>query len=85
MHLYNILKSAIYIDLWEFEYLNVKISDSGFFDVDETNLSSSVKGVFVAGAASGPKDTVYSMVQGSCAAAKVDILLRTSTHSTPSK
>lgn len=65
--------------------LNVKTSDYGFFDIDEANLGTSVKGVFVAGSASGPKDAVYSMIQGSCAAAKVDILLRSSKQSVPTK
>lgn len=58
--------------------MKVNLSDSGFFTVDETMVGSNVKGIFVAGAASGPKDTAYSMIQGSCAAAKVDILLRSS-------
>jgi heterodisulfide reductase subunit A len=57
--------------------MKVNLSDSGFFEVDETMVRSNVEGIFVAGAASGPKDTAYSMIQGSCAAAKVDILLRT--------
>lgn len=58
--------------------MKVDLSDSGFFAVDETTVGSNIKGIFTAGAASGPKDTVYSMIQGSCAAAKVDILFRTS-------
>jgi len=58
--------------------MKVNLSDSGFFAVDEIMVGSNVKGIFVAGAASGPKDTAYSMIQGSCAAAKVDILFRTS-------
>lgn len=58
--------------------MKVNLSDSGFFAVDETMVGSNVEGIFVAGAASGPKDTAYSMIQGSCAAAKVDILFRTS-------
>ncbi|NIU39885.1 FAD-dependent oxidoreductase [Candidatus Bathyarchaeota archaeon] len=57
--------------------MKVNLSDSGFFEVDETTVGSDVKGIFVAGAASGPKDTAYSVTQASCAAAKVDILLRT--------
>lgn len=58
--------------------MKVNLSDSGFFAVDETMVGSNVTGIFVAGAASGPKDTAYSMIQGSCAAAKIDILFRTS-------
>ncbi|NIO36233.1 FAD-dependent oxidoreductase [Candidatus Bathyarchaeota archaeon] len=61
--------------------MKVNLSDSGFFAVDETMVGSNVKGIFVAGSASGPKDTAYSMIRGSCAAAKVDILFRTSLKS----
>lgn len=57
--------------------LNVDLAKSGFFAVDERTLGTNLKGIFVAGAASGPKDIAYSMVQGSCAAAKVDVCLRT--------
>lgn len=56
--------------------LNLELSDSGFFQVAERPVSTNVKGVFVAGAASGLKDIAYSMAQGSCAAAKVDIILK---------
>lgn len=58
------------------ETLNLELSDSGFFKVAERPVSTNVRGVFVAGAASGPKDIAYSMAQGSCAAAKVDIILK---------
>ncbi len=61
--------------------INVNLLDSGFFAVNEMSLGSNVEGIFVAGAASGPKDTAYSMTQGSCTAAKVDILLRTALKS----
>jgi len=57
--------------------MKVNLSDSGFFEVNGTTVGNTVEGIFLAGAASGPKDTSYSMTQGSCAAAKVDILLRT--------
>ncbi|NIO38050.1 FAD-dependent oxidoreductase, partial [Candidatus Bathyarchaeota archaeon] len=60
------------------EAMHVDLSDSGFFAVDETMVGTNVEGIFVVGAASGPKDTAYSMVQGSCAAAKVEVLFRTS-------
>ncbi len=56
--------------------LNLEISDSGFFHITERPVSTNVQGVFVAGAASGLKDIAYSMAQGSCAAAKVDIILK---------
>jgi len=56
--------------------LNLELSDSGFFHVAERPVGTNVKGVFVAGAASGLKDIAYSMAQGSCAAAKVDIVLK---------
>ena len=60
--------------------LNVDLLDSGFFALDERTLSTKVKGIFVAGAAGGPKDIAYSTVQGSCAAAKVHICLRAVKH-----
>ncbi len=53
--------------------LNLKLSDAGFFCVAERPVNTNVKGVFVAGAATGLKDITYSMAQGSCAAAKVYI------------
>ncbi len=56
--------------------LNLELSDSGFFQVVERPVGTNVKGVFVAGAASGLKDIAYSIAQGSCAAAKVDIILK---------
>jgi len=56
--------------------LNLALSDSGFFHAAERPVGTNVKGVFVAGAASGLKDIAYSMAQGSCAAAKVDIILQ---------
>lgn len=58
--------------------LNLELSDSGFIHVTERPVNTNVKGVFVAGAACGLKDIAYSMVQGSCAAAKADIILRSS-------
>jgi len=45
-----------------------------FYELHEMRMHS----FLVAGAESGPKDTAYSMVQGSSAAAKVDILFRNS-------
>ncbi len=56
--------------------LNLELSDSGFFHVAERPVGTNVKGVLVAGVASGLKDIAYSMAQGSCAAAKVDIILK---------
>lgn len=58
------------------EKLNLELSDSGFFQVVERPVGTNVKNVFVAGAASGLKDSTYSITQGSCAAAKVDIALK---------
>ena len=52
--------------------MKLSLLDSGFFAVDETMVGTSVKGIFAVGAASGPKDTAYSIAQGSCAAAKVN-------------
>lgn len=60
------------------DLMKVKLMDSGFFKADEATCETNVKGILVAGSAAGPKDIEYSMVQGSCAAGKVDILLRTS-------
>ncbi len=56
--------------------LNLELSDSGFFHAVDRPVGTNVKGVFVAGAASGLKDIAYSMAQGSCAAAKADIILK---------
>jgi heterodisulfide reductase subunit A len=56
--------------------LKLELSDSGFFHASETPVNTNIKGVFVAGAASGLKDITYSMTQGSCAAAKVDAILK---------
>jgi heterodisulfide reductase subunit A len=61
--------------------MKVNLTDSGFFAVDKTTVRTNVTGIFVAGAASGPKDAAYAAVQGSCAAAKVDILLRSPLNS----
>lgn len=58
------------------EKLNLELSDSGFFRVTESPVGTNVKNVFVAGSASGLKDSIYSINQGSCAAAKVDIALK---------
>lgn len=57
--------------------LRLSLLDSGFFAVDETTVGTEVKGVFVIGAASGPKDIARSIAEGSCAAAKIDSLLKT--------
>jgi heterodisulfide reductase subunit A len=56
--------------------LNIELADSGFFHIAKGTVGTNVEGVFVAGAASGLKDIAYSMAQGSCAAAKVDITLK---------
>jgi heterodisulfide reductase subunit A-like polyferredoxin len=56
--------------------LKLELSDTGFIHTVERPVGTNVKGVFVAGAASGLKDIANSMTQGSCAAAKVDIILK---------
>jgi heterodisulfide reductase subunit A len=56
--------------------LNLKLSESGFFSTVDRPVGTNIEGVFVAGAASGLKDIEYSTAQGSCAAAKVDIILK---------
>jgi len=58
------------------DMLNLELSDSRFFNVAERPVGTNVRGIFVAGAASGLKDIEYSMAHGSCAAAKVDIILK---------
>ncbi len=56
--------------------LNLEVSDAGFFHVAEKPVNTNIRGIFVAGSASGLKNIAYSMAQGSCAAAKVDITLK---------
>lgn len=56
--------------------LNIELSASGFFQVAKKPVNTNAKGIFVVGAASGPKDIPYSMMQGSCAAAKLDATLK---------
>lgn len=56
--------------------LNLSLSDTGFFEVLERPVGTNIKNVFVVGAASGLKNVRYSISQGSCAAAKVDIALK---------
>ncbi len=58
------------------EKLGISTSASGFIEVVDTPVKTNIKGVFAAGAATGPKDIAYSMAQGSCAAAEVDIALK---------
>ena len=52
------------------------MTDFRFFETDEMICETSVKGIFVVGAAGGPKEISHSMVQGSCSASKVKVLLR---------
>lgn len=56
------------------QVMKLSLLDSGFFAVDETTVGTNVKGIFVVGGASGPKDIAYSIAQGSCVAVKVDSL-----------
>ena len=55
------------------ELLRISVDESGFFDACDEELSpaeSSVPGVFLAGAALGPKDIPETVAQASAAAAK---------------
>jgi len=57
--------------------LDLELSGSGFLQVGQSPVSTNKTGVFAAGAVCGLKDTSYSIAQGSCAATKANILLKT--------
>ncbi len=56
--------------------MGLTLSKTGFFKVVSAPLGTDVNGIFVAGANCGPKDTSYSLSQGSAAAAQVNKTLR---------
>ncbi len=56
--------------------LKIDSEESGFFKCEQPPVFSSVKGVFVAGSASGPKDISSCLAEGSAAAAQAAILLK---------
>lgn len=58
------------------ERLRIELNDEGFFKTDTFNpLDSSRPGIYVCGAASGPKDIPETVVQASGASARVGTLL----------
>lgn len=56
--------------------MGLPLSKTGFFQVVSTPLGTGVPEIFVAGVNCGPKDTSYSLSQGSAAAAQVNKTLR---------
>jgi len=59
--------------------LRLKLDDGGFFeavDSDSNSIQTSTEGVFVAGAAEGPKDIAKSVKQADAAALKASAYLR---------
>ena len=55
--------------------LNVDCEESGFFKCEKAPVFTKVKGVFIAGSASGPRDISSCLAEGSAAAAQAAILL----------
>jgi len=56
--------------------LNIDCEESGFFKCEKAPVFTKVKGVFLAGSASGPKDISSCLAKGSAAAAQAAILLK---------
>ena len=56
--------------------LKIDCEESGFFKCEQSPVFTKVKGVFVAGSASGPKDISSCLAEGSAAAAQAAILLK---------
>ena len=56
--------------------LKVDCDESGFFRCDREPVFTKAKGVFIAGAASGPKDITTCLAEGSAAAAQAALLLK---------
>jgi len=56
--------------------LKIECEESGFFKCEKSPVFTKVKGVFLAGAASGPKDITTCLAEGSAAAAQTAILLK---------
>lgn len=54
--------------------LTINRDESGFFKCEPSPVGTNVKGVFVAGSASGPKDISSCLAEGSAAAAQAAIL-----------
>ncbi len=56
--------------------LKIEREESGFFKCDREPVFTKTEGVFVAGAASGPKDITTCLAEGSAAAAQTALLLK---------
>ena len=56
--------------------LKIDRGESGFFTCDREPVFTKAEGVFVAGAASGPKDITACLAEGSAAAAQTALLLK---------
>ncbi len=56
--------------------LKIDREESGFFKCDREPVFTKTEGVFVAGAASGPKDITACLAEGSAAAAQAALLLK---------
>ena len=56
--------------------LKIGCEESGFFKCEQSPVFTMVKGIFVAGSASGPKEIASCLAEGSAAAAKAAILLK---------
>ncbi len=56
--------------------MGLTLSETGFFKVVSPPSGTEVAGIYAAGADCGPKDTRYSISQGSAAAAQVGKMLR---------
>ena len=56
--------------------LKIEREESGFFKCDREPVFTKAEGVFVAGAASGPKDITTCLAEGSAAAAQAALLLK---------
>jgi heterodisulfide reductase subunit A len=56
--------------------LKIDCEESGFFKCDREPVFTKAQGVFIAGAASGPKDIIACLAEGSAAAAQAALLLK---------
>ncbi len=56
--------------------LGIETGESGFFDPEPPPVGTGVQGVFVAGAAGGPKDIATCLAEGTAAAAQAAVLVK---------
>ena len=56
--------------------LQIDLEESGFFKCEQAPVFTKAKGIFLAGAVSGPKDIASCLAEGSAAAAQAAILLK---------